>query len=54
MVQELLRLICDLGTIEQADTELQYNTRKARLGKVTTEQITAGYSALKRYSDVSD
>merc|ERR1740131_420319 len=37
--------------MEQAVTEMQYDTRKAPLGKVTTEQISAGYAALKRISE---
>jgi len=50
-VQQLVSLICDIQTMEQAVTEMQYDTRKAPLGKVTTEQISAGYAALKRISE---
>ena len=45
-VQELVRLVCSLKTMEEAVMEMQYDTRKAPLGKLTKEQITAGFKAL--------
>jgi len=50
-LQELISLICDINTMEQAVMEMEYDTKKAPLGKVTTEQISAGYQSLKAISD---
>ena len=50
-VQELIKLISSLATMEQAVVEMEYDTRKAPLGKVTTEQIRSGYRALQAVSD---
>ena len=50
-VQDLISLICNIKTMEEAVIEMQYDTKKAPLGKVTVEQIKAGYSALKRISE---
>ncbi len=38
--------------MEQTMVEMQYDTKKAPLGKITAEQIKAGYEALKRISEV--
>ena len=51
-VQELVSLVCSLRTMETAVMELQYDTRKAPLGKLTKEQITAGYRALQQVADL--
>jgi len=53
-VQDLIKLICDISTMEQSVVEMEYDTKKAPLGKITTEQIKAGYEALKRISDCID
>jgi len=50
-VQELIKLICDIKTMEEAVIEMKYDTKKAPLGKITVEQIKAGYSALKKISE---
>ncbi|KAM7379697.1 hypothetical protein PAMP_005231 [Pampus punctatissimus] len=47
-IQSLLELICDLKTMEECVLEMKFDTKKAPLGKLTTEQIHAGYAALKR------
>lgn len=47
-VQSLLELICDLKAMEECVLEMKFDTKKAPLGKLTTEQIRAGYAALKK------
>ncbi|VDM41418.1 unnamed protein product [Toxocara canis] len=47
-IQRLLNLICDVRAMEETVMELEYDATKAPLGKVTEEQIKAGYAALKR------
>ncbi|XP_028987792.1 poly [ADP-ribose] polymerase 2 isoform X1 [Betta splendens] len=47
-IQSLLELICDLKAMEECVLEMKFDTRKAPLGKLTSEQIRAGYIALKR------
>uniref|UniRef100_A0A665UAN4 Poly [ADP-ribose] polymerase n=2 Tax=Echeneis naucrates TaxID=173247 RepID=A0A665UAN4_ECHNA len=47
-IQSLLELICDLKAMEECVLEMKFDTRKAPLGKLTSEQIKAGYTALKR------
>ena len=37
--------------MEEAVIEMKYDTKKAPLGKITVEQIKAGYSALKKISE---
>ncbi|XP_041805521.1 poly [ADP-ribose] polymerase 2 isoform X2 [Chelmon rostratus] len=50
-IQSLLELICDVKAMEECVLEMKFDTRKAPLGKLTTEQINAGYSALKKIED---
>jgi poly [ADP-ribose] polymerase len=50
-VQELLKLICDFKKMEAAVRGLDYDTKRAPLGKLTKAQIKAGYEALKRIED---
>ncbi|XP_008297456.1 poly [ADP-ribose] polymerase 2 [Stegastes partitus] len=50
-VQSLLELICDLKAMEECVLEMKFDTRKAPLGKLTSEQIRAGYTALKRIEE---
>ena len=38
-VQDLIKLICDISTMEQSVVEMEYDTKKAPLGKITTEQV---------------
>ena len=39
-VKDLIKLICDIKTMEQSVIEMEYDTKKAPLGKITTEQVT--------------
>ncbi|CAH8493260.1 unnamed protein product [Dicrocoelium dendriticum] len=50
-VQLLLGLIYDVKAMEAELTELSYDSRRAPLGKLTKEQVAAGYAALRRISD---
>ncbi|KAH3770057.1 poly [ADP-ribose] polymerase 2-like [Dreissena polymorpha] len=47
-LQSLIDLICDIKTMEEAVLEMQYDAKKAPLGKLTKDQIKAGYAALKK------
>ncbi|EDO26345.1 predicted protein, partial [Nematostella vectensis] len=47
-VRELVELICNVQAMEEALKEMKYDTKKAPLGKLTTDQIKAGYEALKK------
>uniref|UniRef100_A0A914ZJZ2 Poly [ADP-ribose] polymerase n=2 Tax=Parascaris TaxID=6254 RepID=A0A914ZJZ2_PARUN len=47
-VQRLMKMICDIRAMEELVMELEYDATKAPLGKVTEEQVKAGYAALKR------
>lgn len=46
-LQNLIDLICDVKVMEDAVVEMKYDSKKMPLGKLTTKQINAGYSALK-------
>nr|XP_053653946.1 poly [ADP-ribose] polymerase 2-like [Cherax quadricarinatus] len=46
-VKALIELICNVRTMEETVIEMKYDAKKAPLGKLTTEQIKAGYLALK-------
>ncbi|KAM6948792.1 poly [ADP-ribose] polymerase 2 [Aplochiton taeniatus] len=50
-IQSLMELICDIKAMEECVLEMKFDTRKAPLGKLTTEQISAGYSALKKIEE---
>ncbi|XP_034470522.1 poly [ADP-ribose] polymerase 2 isoform X1 [Hippoglossus hippoglossus] len=50
-IQSLLELICDLKAMEECVLEMKFDTRKAPLGKLTSEQIRAGYTALQRIEE---
>ncbi|XP_039206042.1 poly [ADP-ribose] polymerase 2 isoform X2 [Crotalus tigris] len=47
-VQALLELICNIRMMEEMVIEMKYDTRKAPLGKLTAEQIQAGYRSLQK------
>ncbi|KAK4324657.1 hypothetical protein Pmani_004716 [Petrolisthes manimaculis] len=47
-VRALIEMICDVRTMEETVVEMSYDAKKAPLGKLTTEQIKAGYLALKK------
>ncbi|XP_077317278.1 poly [ADP-ribose] polymerase 2 isoform X2 [Lithobates pipiens] len=50
-VQALIQLICNMQNMEETVLEMKYDTKKAPLGKLTVEQIRAGYSSLQRIED---
>ncbi|XP_059807570.1 poly [ADP-ribose] polymerase 2 [Hypanus sabinus] len=50
-LQELMKLICDIKTMEEMVLQMKYDTKKAPLGKLTTEQIKAGYCSLRKIED---
>ncbi|XP_046883739.1 poly [ADP-ribose] polymerase 2 isoform X2 [Hypomesus transpacificus] len=50
-IQSLLELICDIKAMEECVLEMKFDTRKAPLGKLTVEQIRAGYAALKKIEE---
>uniref|UniRef100_A0A8C6RVR9 Poly [ADP-ribose] polymerase n=1 Tax=Nannospalax galili TaxID=1026970 RepID=A0A8C6RVR9_NANGA len=50
-VQELIKLICNVQTMEETMIEMKYDTKKAPLGKLTLAQIKAGYQSLKKIED---
>ncbi|KAK2860775.1 hypothetical protein Q7C36_004941 [Tachysurus vachellii] len=47
-LQSLMEMICDIKAMEECVLEMKFDTKKAPLGKLTVEQIRAGYSSLKR------
>ncbi|XP_062994048.1 LOW QUALITY PROTEIN: poly [ADP-ribose] polymerase 2 [Elgaria multicarinata webbii] len=47
-VQALVELICNIRTMEEMVVEMKYDTKKAPLGKLTAEQIRAGYQSLQK------
>ncbi|XP_060112277.1 poly [ADP-ribose] polymerase 2 [Heteronotia binoei] len=47
-VQALVELICNIRTMEEMVVEMKYDTKKAPLGKLTAEQIKAGYQSLQK------
>uniref|UniRef100_A0A8C4RPL8 Poly [ADP-ribose] polymerase n=1 Tax=Erpetoichthys calabaricus TaxID=27687 RepID=A0A8C4RPL8_ERPCA len=47
-VQDLINLICNIQTMEECILEMKFDTQKAPLGKLTEEQIKAGYMSLKK------
>lgn len=51
-VQELLKMICDTKIMEQTLKGLDFDVDKSPLGKVTEEQIKAGYKALSKIADI--
>ena len=47
-LQELVKLICDVKQMEDAVIEMKYDAKRAPLGKLTKDQVKAGYTALKK------
>ncbi|KAE8633932.1 hypothetical protein XENTR_v10002155 [Xenopus tropicalis] len=47
-IQELIQLICNLKAMEETVLEMKFDTKKAPLGKLTVDQIRAGYCSLQR------
>lgn len=50
-VQSLVELICDVRAMEDLVREMKYDSNKAPLGKLSTDQIKSGYVALKAIED---
>ena len=50
-VQELIRLIFNKDEWEASVKEMKFDVKKAPLGKLTKEQIKAGYESLKKVED---
>ncbi|VDP91412.1 unnamed protein product [Echinostoma caproni] len=50
-VQLLIKLICDLKSMEESVIELKYDARRAPLGKLKKAQIKEGYKALTSISN---
>ncbi|GAU96892.1 hypothetical protein RvY_08263-2 [Ramazzottius varieornatus] len=46
-VQSLMEMIFNIKMMEQQVLEMNYDAKKAPLGKLTTEQVKSGYTALK-------
>ncbi|CAF0811788.1 unnamed protein product [Didymodactylos carnosus] len=46
-IQDLINLICNIQAMEDTLIEMKYDAQKAPLGKLSMNQIKAGYSALK-------
>lgn len=51
-VLALVQLICNVKLMEAAVIEMKYDANKAPLGKLTKEQIKAGYEALVDISNL--
>lgn len=47
-VQKLIKLISDIQSMKETVIEMKYDAKKAPLGRLTVEQINAGYIALKK------
>ncbi|XP_072169723.1 poly [ADP-ribose] polymerase 2-like isoform X1 [Diadema setosum] len=47
-IQALVSMICNVKAMEEMVIEMKYDTQKAPLGKLTVDQIKAGYLALKK------
>ncbi|XP_058037674.1 poly [ADP-ribose] polymerase 2 isoform X1 [Ahaetulla prasina] len=47
-VQALIELICNIRTMEDMVIEMKYDTKRSPLGKLTAEQIKAGYRSLQK------
>lgn len=50
-VQNLLELICNISEMSNLLKEMKYDAKKAPLGKLSKNQIKAGYGALKAIED---
>ncbi|MCL4139141.1 UNVERIFIED_CONTAM: hypothetical protein GTU68_044869, partial [Idotea baltica] len=51
-VKCLISLICDVKAMEAAVVEMKYDAKKAPLGKLTDDQVKAGYAALKQIEEI--
>ena len=51
-LQNLIRLICDVKAMESAAESLDFDTQRNPLGKVSEDQIKAGYESLNEISEI--
>ncbi|XP_067398636.1 poly [ADP-ribose] polymerase 2 [Emydura macquarii macquarii] len=51
-LQALVGLVCDPRAMEEVVLEMKYDTKKAPLGKLTAEQIRAGFRSLQKVEAV--
>merc|ERR1719216_538978 len=51
-VQELIELICDVNAMKLALADVEFDTDKTPLGKISADQIKAGYAALNQISHI--
>lgn len=51
-VRAVIEMICDVKTMEETVVEMSYDAKKAPLGKLTADQIKAGYLALKNIDEL--
>ena len=47
-----MKLICDIKAMELAASELEFDTKRNPLGKVSAAQIKAGYESLARIAEL--
>ena len=47
-VQDVMKILFDISEFEESVKEMQYDSRKCPLGKLTSKQILAGFDALKQ------
>jgi len=47
-LQHLMDLICDIRSMERDVSKMDYDVKKSPLGKITKEQLKAGFEALSR------
>ena len=51
-IQNLIEMICNKKIMEETLKALKFDVDKAPLGKLTADQIKAGYKALSKIADV--
>lgn len=51
-LQDLIKMICDVKSMEEAVVEMKYDAKKAPLGKLTKQQIKEGYESLKAIEEL--
>jgi len=51
-VQELVQMICDVKTMELNASELEFDTKRNPLGKISLDQIKAGYESLNKIAEL--
>ena len=51
-IQDLIRLICDVKAMETAAADIEFDTNRTPLGKISTEQIKLGYTTLSQIAEI--